>query len=41
MRDNASSNNTLLKAFIKHYNKEAIKFQGDIPYIAHVLNLVI
>ena len=32
---------TLLAAFIKHYNKEGIKFQGDIPCIAHVLNLVI
>jgi hypothetical protein len=30
-----------LQAFIKHYNKEGIKFQGDIPCIAHVLNLVI
>ena len=30
-----------MKAFIKHYNKEGIKFQGDIPCIAHVLNLVI
>jgi len=40
-RDNASSNDTLLQAFIKHYNKEGIKFQGDIPCIAHVLNLVI
>jgi DUF1009 family protein len=37
----ASSNDTLLKAFIKHYNKEGIKFQGDIPCIAYVLNLVI
>jgi CMP-2-keto-3-deoxyoctulosonic acid synthetase len=36
-----SLNNTLLKAFIKHYNKEAIKFQGDIPCIAHILNSVI
>jgi hypothetical protein len=34
-------NNTLLAAFIKHYNKEGIKFQGDIPCIAYVLNLVI
>jgi hypothetical protein len=34
-------NNTLLKAFSKHYNKAAIKFQGDILCIAHVLNLVI
>jgi hypothetical protein len=40
-RDNASSNDTLLKAFINHYNKEAIKFQGDIPCITHVLNLII
>jgi len=28
-------------AFIKYYNKKGIKFQRDIPYIAHVLNLVI
>jgi hypothetical protein len=41
IRDNASSNDTLLRAFIKHYLKEGIKFQGDIPCIAHVLNLVI
>ena len=34
-------NDTLLKAFIKHYNKQGIKFQGDILYIAHVLNLII
>jgi hypothetical protein len=29
-RDNASSNDILLKAFIKHYSKQAIKFQGHI-----------
>jgi len=40
-RDNAKSNDTLIKAFSKHYNKQGLKFQGDIPYIAHVLNLVI
>jgi hypothetical protein len=40
-RDNTSLNNTLLKAFIKHYNKKSIKFQGDISYIAHILNLVV
>ena len=30
-----------IKAFIKHYNKEGIKFQRDILYIAYVLNIVI
>jgi hypothetical protein len=40
-RDNASSNDTLLKGFIEHYNKDSIKFQGDIPCLAHVLNLVV
>jgi DUF1009 family protein len=40
-RDNTSLNDTLLKAFIKYYNKQGIKFQGDIPYIAYVLNLVV
>jgi len=40
-RDNASLNDTLLKAFIRYYNKEGIKFQGDIPCIAYILNLVI
>jgi hypothetical protein len=41
IRDNVSFNDTLLEAFIKHYNKEGMKFQGDIPYIAYILNLVI
>ena len=40
-RDNAGSNDTLIEAFSKHYNKQGLKFQGDIPCIAHVLNLVI
>jgi DUF1009 family protein len=40
-RDNASSNDTLLKAFIKYYNQRGLKFEGDIPCIAHVLNLII
>ncbi|PVH70960.1 hypothetical protein DL98DRAFT_577629 [Cadophora sp. DSE1049] len=40
-RDNASSNDTLITAFIKHYTKEAIKFQGDTPCIAYMLNLVV
>jgi len=31
----------LLKAFKRHYNLQAIKFQGDIVYLAHVLNLVV
>jgi hypothetical protein len=26
---------------IKHYKKEGLKFQGDIPCIAHVLNLMV
>jgi hypothetical protein len=33
--------NTLIEAFLKHYNKEGIKCQGDVPYIAHILNLII
>jgi hypothetical protein len=41
IRDNALLNDTLLEAFIRHYNKEGIKFQGDILYITYVLNLVI
>ena len=41
IRDNVSFNDTLLEAFIKHYNKEGMKFQGDIPYIAYILNLII
>jgi hypothetical protein len=40
-RDNASSNDTLISAFKNHYNKEAIKFYGDIHCVAHVLNLVV
>ena len=40
-RDNTSFNDTLIEAFLKHYNKEGIKFQGDVPYIAHILNLII
>jgi hypothetical protein len=35
------SNDTLIEIFAKHYNKEAIKFQGNILRITHVLNLVI
>jgi hypothetical protein len=31
----------LLEYFIKHYDKQGIKFQGNIPCIAHVLILVI
>lgn len=38
-RDNASSNNTLITSFIKAYDLEAIKFQGDIACCAHVLNI--
>ena len=41
VRDNNLLNYTLLKAFIRYYNKESIKFQGDIPYITYILNLVI
>ena len=41
LHHNTSLNNILLKAFIKYYNKKDIKFQGDIPYIAYILNLVI
>jgi hypothetical protein len=39
--DNASPNDTLIKDFKKYYIKERIKFQRDILYITHVLNLVI
>ncbi|RKF55257.1 hypothetical protein OnM2_091045, partial [Erysiphe neolycopersici] len=28
-RDNASSNNTLISSFIRDYDSDAIKFQGD------------
>ncbi|PVH68542.1 hypothetical protein DL98DRAFT_578774 [Cadophora sp. DSE1049] len=38
-RDNASSNNTLISSFIRAYDLEAIKFQGDITCCAHVLNI--
>jgi hypothetical protein len=38
-RDNASSNNTLISSFIRAYDLEAIKFQGDIACCAHVLNI--
>ncbi|CZT08587.1 uncharacterized protein RCO7_08132 [Rhynchosporium graminicola] len=40
-RDNASSNDTLIEAFIKDYDIKGIKFQGDITCLAHVLNLVV
>ena len=40
-RDNASSNDSLINAFRLYYSYENIKFEGDIPYIAHVLNLTI
>ena len=40
-RNNASSNDTLINAFKNHYNKETIKFYGDIHCVAHVLNLVV
>jgi hypothetical protein len=40
-RDNASSNNLLLEYFKKHYNLNGYKFQGNIPCIAHILNLAI
>ncbi|CZS97989.1 uncharacterized protein RAG0_06877 [Rhynchosporium agropyri] len=40
-RDNASSNDTLIRAFIKDYDMKGIKFQGDIACLAHVLNLVV
>ncbi|XMA14597.1 hypothetical protein WAI453_007388 [Rhynchosporium graminicola] len=40
-RDNASSNDTLIEAFIRDYNIKGIKFQGDIAYLAHVLNLIV
>jgi hypothetical protein len=40
-RDNASSNDTLISAFQRHYDIEGIKFKGDIPCIAHVLNLIV
>ena len=38
-RDNASSNNALISSFIRAYDLEAIKFQGDIACCAHVLNI--
>ncbi|CZT03738.1 uncharacterized protein RAG0_10404 [Rhynchosporium agropyri] len=39
-RDNASSNTTLITRLKEYYIRESIKFQGDIAYLAHVLNLV-
>ena len=41
IKDNASSNDTLLSAFIKHYYKEGIRFYKDVLCIAYILNLVI
>jgi hypothetical protein len=40
-RNNASSNNTLIKALKNYYSLSGIAFQGDISCIAHVLNLVV
>ncbi|CZR70301.1 uncharacterized protein PAC_20205 [Phialocephala subalpina] len=40
-RDNASSNDSLINSFRLHYSYENIKFEGDIPCMAHVLNLVV
>ena len=40
-RDNASSNDTLINAFIKAYEIEGIPFQGDIVYCTHILNIII
>ncbi|XMA14723.1 hypothetical protein WAI453_007514 [Rhynchosporium graminicola] len=40
-RDNASSNDTLIRAFIKDYDIKGIRFQGDIACLAHVLNLIV
>jgi hypothetical protein len=40
-RDNASSNDTLISAFKRHYDIEGFNFEGDIPCLAHVLNLVV
>jgi hypothetical protein len=39
-RDN-HDNDTLIEVFTKYYNIQAIKFQGDIPCIAYILNLVV
>ena len=40
-RDNASSNDSLMSSFIRAYDIEGFKFQGDIASCAHVLNIVI
>ncbi|CZT10958.1 uncharacterized protein RAG0_15273 [Rhynchosporium agropyri] len=40
-RDNASSNDTLIKELRSYYDISGIVFQGDISCIAHVLNLVV
>jgi len=40
-RDNASSNDTLISKFTRHYSLNSINFKGDIACCAHVLNLVV
>jgi hypothetical protein len=40
-RDNASSNDTLIKGFIRHYKLNNIAFIGNISCLAHILNLVV
>ena len=40
-RDNTSSNNSLINAFRLYYSYENIKFEGDIPCMAHVLNFAV
>ena len=40
-RDNASSNDTLIQEFTTSCDMNGIKFKGDIPCAAHVLNLVV
>ncbi|TVY31256.1 hypothetical protein LOCC1_G008433, partial [Lachnellula occidentalis] len=41
IRDNASSNTTLIAAFIREYTMNSLKFIGDIACITHVLNLAV
>ena len=40
-RDNAASNNTLLSAFKYYYDINGYIFEGDVPYLAYIFNLVV
>jgi hypothetical protein len=40
-RNNASSNDTLINAFKKHYQINNIKFEKDTACVVHVLNIAV